>query len=208
MSSNRPVTIYGLKSSADGVIRYVGQTVTALEERLKNHLRHARKYKHRRVSCWINSVVAAGSSLEVIVLESNATWNDAERRHIANLRAKGHNLANGTDGGDGALGAPKSAEARAKISAALKGRKKSPEHVASMAAAMRGKSPSATTRAKIAGSMKGRLPANLTTIQAGNRGLTRSPELRARISATLAGRQVTSTEKLLQNLEAAHGLAR
>ena len=69
---------------------------------------------------------------------------------------------------------PCSAETRAKLSAALKGKKKSAEHIAKMSA--NATNISEETRAKMSAKKKGRVP--------WNKGMPRSEETKAKISAT------------------------
>jgi len=71
-------------------------------------------------------------------------------------REYGGLLVNKTDGGEGAIGVIASERRRAKLSAALLGRKKSPEHVANMAAGRRGIKHSDETRLKMSETRKGR----------------------------------------------------
>ncbi len=55
-----------------------------------------------------------------------------ERRLIRNLKRRGFQLLNMTDGGDGVPGNKQSAETKLKKSLALKGRKRSPETIEKM----------------------------------------------------------------------------
>lgn len=70
--------------------------------------------------------------------EDPADSNEAERRWIALLRSRGARLTNHTDGGDGGSGKV-SPEARAKISAALRGVPLTKEHREKLSRAHRGK---------------------------------------------------------------------
>lgn len=128
-------TIYGMRDPREpSVTRYVGQTIHALKCRLDRHLRAKRTYHAAR---WVRSLLAKGVRPEIFPLEQVAV-NDAdaaEVRWIANLRANGHALTNCTDGGHGSRNA--SAETRAKLSRAMRGRPKTPEHRANMSAAHR-----------------------------------------------------------------------
>lgn len=74
---------------------------------------------------------------------------------IDKLRKSGAKLANLTDGGEGVSGLRHTAEARLKMSLALKGRKLSKEHIAKCASALRGHSVSEATRAKLSAANKG-----------------------------------------------------
>lgn len=55
-----------------------------------------------------------------------------EKRIIRNLRSRGFQLLNMTDGGDGVSGSTQSEETKLKKSLALTGKKKSPEHIQKM----------------------------------------------------------------------------
>lgn len=204
----RRVAVYGLSSSLEpNAVRYIGQTVMPVHERAKVHVRHARKYAHRHISTWINSVLRSGGNIVHVVLDPDAEWNETERELIAKHRAAGASLVNGTDGGDGMVGRRMSAAAKAHLSSVMTGRKRSAEHNAALSKALTGRKTPQATRLKIAAAMKGRAPSNLEAIQAGNKGIKRGDGLKRQISEKLKGRQVTSTEKLLKNLEAARGLA-
>jgi formate-dependent nitrite reductase cytochrome c552 subunit len=104
------------------------------------------------------------------------------------------------------LGTFQSAEARAKISAAHKGRKLSPEHVAKVAAALIGKKASAETRLKLSLSHKGkRQPLSLETkakISAAHKGLKLSDERKAHLSDINKGK--TLSEEAKQKISMAH----
>ena len=198
----RVATVYGLASSADNKIRYVGQTVRSLGSRLKDHIRIARNKKHRHLSHWINKTLSNGFNVTIFVIENHVVSGDAEIRWIAWYRRHGVKLVNGTNGGDGGRLGPKTPEECKKISNALKGKKKSKEHVAAMRLVIK-KPVTKEARLKMSLAKKGKMPKNLKEIQKNNRGLIRSPEVRKRISEKLKGRQVTSTKKLLINLEKA-----
>ncbi len=185
ISNPRKCVVYGLSSSSDGRLRYVGQTVTDIGDRLKNHIRHARKYPHRHLSCWIKSVIASGHEVVADVLVDDAVWNETEISVIAKMLANGAKLVNATSGGDGALGVAWTDERRKNLSLAMTGKKKSPEHVEKMAATKRGVSLSDETKQKISAALKGKTPKNLADVQRGNKGLPRPQELRDRIRATL-----------------------
>jgi hypothetical protein len=55
----------------------------------------------------------------------------------------------------------------------------------------------------VAASLKGRTPKNLIAVQAANRGMKLSAEVRGRISASLKGRCVTDIDVLRQNIKKA-----
>lgn len=191
--------VYGLSSSEDGRIRYVGQTVGPLRRRLSHHLYKAKNERNHR-GTWISSVVRRGFGLAMVVLETGAEPHVAEQRWIAKLRGEGNALVNSTDGGLGSLGfrksdaereriramhlgKPKTAEHRDKISMALLGKPKHPDHVEKSAAAQRGRVGhpiSQEIRLKISVANKGRKKPWLAEA---NKTRVWTPEMRARISA-------------------------
>lgn len=94
-------TVYGLASTADGKIRYVGQTTKILRYRLSDHFTSARLGRVDHRSCWIRQQWKAGNKIFAFVIESHVPWNDAERRLIAWYRKHGAALTNLTSGGEG-----------------------------------------------------------------------------------------------------------
>lgn len=149
------ITKLYILSDGDGPVRYVGKTVQPLLCRLSSHRSAAKRGKDRR-SRWICSA----RDLRIhLVDEVAGSGSPQERELIASLRALGTPLVNHTDGGEGALGrvwspeareriasklrgrtaAPRSAETRAKLSAALKGRAIPPHVREAQLAAVTGK---------------------------------------------------------------------
>lgn len=128
----KKVTVYGLASSEDGKIRYVGQTTNSLSTRLRAHkTERPNTYKAR----WIRSVHRNGFSVVCFVIDRDAEWNETEIRLIAWYRKNGARLTNATSGGEGILNP--SAEVRAKISAANPRTPLTPERKAKMIAGLR-----------------------------------------------------------------------
>lgn len=124
MPEQNSITVYGLASSKDGLIRYIGQTSVSIQTRLKWHITWTlRKRDKSRRTAWIASVLRDGFELTITALETNAVKHEAEMRLIAHYKSMGVDLVNGTLGGDQCIGVPKTAEHRAKIGAAHKGRK-------------------------------------------------------------------------------------
>lgn len=209
------VTIYGLRASNDGRIRYVGQTTRSLEWRLSRHIIDSKGFKNRRICKWINSVYKSGESVIAFVIEKNAIKHDAEIRLIKWYREHGATLVNGTDGGDGLNNdadsqersrlarierwsrIPKkgpSIEARAKLSLAMKGGRN--DGLISYWQGRRGeKSPwtrppvTEETRLKLSLAAKGRLPTNLSQIHASMIGKPKPESTRMKIASTLTGRK-------------------
>lgn len=96
-------SIYGLVSSEDNIVRYIGQTMRPLEKRLNEH----KSCKKSCISCyrWIRKVIANGYEVRIELLEENCHWNDAERKWIAEYRKNFPGvLLNWSDGGCGYSG--------------------------------------------------------------------------------------------------------
>lgn len=112
-------------------IRYVGWTVHP-KRRTNFHVSVSRGVKVKgRTRCysWLKGLGKAGRQPVMLVIESGTgdEWYEAERGWITYYRMIGAPLTNHSDGGDGAPGAVPSAEKRAKIGAAHRGKKHSPE---------------------------------------------------------------------------------
>ncbi len=200
-------SVYGLCSSEDNKTRYIGQTINALDARLKNHIRHARKYRHRYISTWINSVINAGYEVAINPIVENAVWNQTGIRVIAEYKSDGFKLVNGTNGGEGQIGRVWTKEEKKAQSDRMSGKKKTDSHKRALSLANKGKTMSQETRKKISESLHGKRPKNLNSLHEMGRGRKVSDEQKAKISASLKGRQVTSTDKLLKNLEVARRVA-
>ena len=118
--------IYGLVDPLEpNHIRYVGKTRHA--SRFYNHRYEALNCSHlTHKHNWILKLLAAGRSFNMIIIQqceeniSNEYLNDLEVYYIAKYRAEGHDLTNGTDGGDGRDGTSLSDEARKKLSESAK----------------------------------------------------------------------------------------
>jgi hypothetical protein len=159
------VYIYALCHPDTHEVRYVGKT-SRLNVRLQEHLNN-KDNEDTRKSRWIAKLRREGKIPELFILETvvETAWEFAEQKWIAFFRAKGIDLVNLTDGGDGLHNpseetrkklsdiqkalfedpeyrkkfdlAIQNPERRKKLSLALKGRPKSPEHVAKSAATQR-----------------------------------------------------------------------
>lgn len=187
---NKTVTIYGLCSSEDGKIRYVGQTTQTIRARFCGHRWQAKRRQNYHISRWMAAVVRAGFSVRVFTIETDAVWNETEQRLVAWYRRHGARLVNSTDGGRGVLGLknPKVAELnrrperRAAVAAANRARAGIPRGPLSETAKakimatkkLRPWSASIETKAKMSAAAKARPPA--------------SAEARAKLSAALSGR--------------------
>jgi hypothetical protein len=116
--------VYALRdpreSDRKASLRYVGITTQKPEMRLKRHLWEARVL---RVAChrawWIRSLDALGllPVVQVLCVTSVEHAKRTEIALIAKLRAAGYGLTNLTDGGDGTVGRPIPEHVKAKMSA-------------------------------------------------------------------------------------------
>ena len=94
--------IYSLTDPITNQIRYVGKTVN-LEQRLYNHINHAKTMKYKRHVCyWVNSLLKQGKLPIMTVLEEcDINWQEREQYWIKQHK---ENLCNHTLGGEGRLG--------------------------------------------------------------------------------------------------------
>lgn len=111
MSEAYKCLLYGLYSTRDGKIRYVGQTAGPLARRYAQHLRGMRHYRGSGMTAtpvydWIKGEWAAGHGVLPRVLKRAAVWNVDECRAIEFYRNKGHWLVNTVPGCMTALVAP------------------------------------------------------------------------------------------------------
>lgn len=209
------VTVYGLASSEDGVVRYVGQTTGQLDRRLIHHHYDAKKLGTIHKSNWIRRVIERGFEIQIVPIEENAPWGSAEIKWIAWYRQNGFDLVNTTDGGEGVVGYVRDEEWRARRSAAMKGRtsprkgvKLSDETRAKISAVQKGKVISLEAREKISAALKGRKksPEHIAKVAAANRKPAMPPptqeelakhkaEKSARLSQLRKGRKLAPDHK-------------
>lgn len=78
----------------DGVIRYIGQTRQSLAKRLSYHF-HDAKSGTGRLHKWIRQT----PGVDIICIDSNATWDVSEILWIDRCRREGHDLLNVVRGG-------------------------------------------------------------------------------------------------------------
>lgn len=95
--------IYGLYSTKDNVIKYVGKTKCTLHKRLIEHIngalrRNCNTYKDN----WIRKTYNDGYKVEIKLIEEcdNSIWESREKFWIANIK----NLTNLTEGGESGHG--------------------------------------------------------------------------------------------------------
>lgn len=124
--------IYVLTHPLTGEVRYVGVTQRSLSGRLSSHVWESTHHVHRRTrrAKWIRSLSALGLRPEISAFASVVfAWQEVERAVIAQFRADGARLVNGTNGGEGTNGRVWSPnkEQRARMGAAQIGKRASPE---------------------------------------------------------------------------------
>src|SRR3954462_15746958 len=104
---NQDWYIYALREAGDTLVRYVGFT-TALGKRLSSHINDAKLGKNRAYrNKWIRSVLDAGGSIEMVVIERGVGdgWQPRETHWISWYRfIMGSKLTNSTNGGEGVFG--------------------------------------------------------------------------------------------------------
>ena len=135
--SQQTGVIYLITNTLNGK-NYVGKTKQKLEKRITQH-----KYDSRKGRPGLGAAIRKygweNFSVEVLETCPVEMLNEREMFWIRELNSKAPNGYNLTDGGDGNSGFSYSPEARAKISAAHKGKPHSEEHKAKIAAAKKGK---------------------------------------------------------------------
>jgi hypothetical protein len=193
--------------------RYVGMTQIGAEARLRIHRKTGRSPKLPSAR-WIKKHQALGEAIRVTVLEECTPENigDREAAWIERLRSEGHDLLNVTEGGRGGLpGFTHTDEARAKMSAKLKGRTFDDEWRARLSAAssLQERRPvSEETREKLRVAMvrRGPMTAEQRAKQsAAMRGRKLSAEHRAALSAGAKRRPPQSEETRRKRSETLRG---
>lgn len=134
--------------------------------------------------------------VERIDCESESAAFELEKLLIAEIGRRDLGLGplvNLTNGGDGSSGAIQSLEARAKKSAAMRGRSLSAEHVAKF----RGRVFSLETRMKISGALRGRkIPKeSIAKAAAARRGRKLSPEHVSKMVASRVGKPLSAEHR-------------
>lgn len=154
--------IYALVDPFTDQIRYTGKTVKDPKKRLIDHISGAkRKSSKNHVGNWIRSLLKKGAVpiLELLEVVPFLDWVAAEKKWIKRLRDIGCRLTNITDGGEGLCGAIFSEETREKIRKSRIGKKVvwTEEAKAKLSASLKGRKVSAETRAKISAKNKGQI---------------------------------------------------
>lgn len=157
--------IYGLFSTEDTIIRYIGYTINP-KDRLKDHIKESKRllyYRHK----WIQKVIKDGFNVEMKIFKCvpSEICGQEEMKIIKHFKELGNKLVNGNDGGIG--GNNPSPEVREKIRLSKlgnqysKGKKLTPEIIANMKRIHTGKIVSQETRDKLSKAFKGRTSPNL-----------------------------------------------
>jgi NUMOD3 motif-containing protein len=132
-------------------IRYIGQTIQSLSERLRGHIK-ARNRKKTHVSCWIKSLMDQNLEPKILPLDVAYTREELDAMEIFYIkyaREMGEDLTNHTDGGRGIKGFRHSPEEIIKQSKREKGKKLSEAHKQKIANAHKGKIVSQETKDKL-----------------------------------------------------------
>jgi hypothetical protein len=147
------VFIYGLIDPFTFKVRYIGKTIN-LKQRFDRQM-NERSNTHR---ChWIQSLRRKGKKPTQVVLQElndDEDWQAAEIKWISISKKYGWPLVNGTGGGDGVINL--SAESRAKITAAWKGRKHRPDTLLKLSESSRGRIKPEISKDILSRKMKGR----------------------------------------------------
>jgi len=202
MDNSLPRTsgIYVIVNTKNGKV-YVGKGAD-IHARWSKHKRLLKANKHYNIHlqrAWnkYGAKVFRFQTLEHCAIEQ---LDEREKHHIAIYKARGlaYNL---TDGGDGMLGNIPTAETRAKLSAANKGKKLPPfsdEHCARISAGNLGKKKSPEAIAKRLNTIKGRKYPPLSDehkrkIGLAHKGRPKSPEQMAKMTATHVQQWIVTT---------------
>lgn len=163
-ANDRPTTIYWLidvrpetqqATRSAGFPFYCGKTVDTLPRRIAAHRDSANKHPNRRISQWLK---ACGRHVRVQVVDTvpvGDDWSAVEKRWIEVIRFSFPGGANANSGGQGAPGLVHSTEARAKISAAHKGKTVSKATRVKISASHRGKKHTLESCSKRGDKMRG-----------------------------------------------------
>lgn len=103
-------TVYGLYSTEDGIIRYVGQTIQSLNRRLHQHLADSKRVDYRSYR-WIRKVLRSGYEIKIAAIEEDCVLGEAEKAWICYYKRITPNLTNVCEGGNsGPIGVKRSEE--------------------------------------------------------------------------------------------------
>jgi len=144
------VRIYLIRNTMTGT-GYIGRTVSPLQRRWTEHVSDANRRAKAPIQFAIRKYGPAAFTIELVAEASSHA--ELQALEIAWIKRLGTHVSRGgynvSLGGGGGFGVPKSAETRAKISAAAKGRRRSPEASAKQAETMRRRGLSPEHKAKL-----------------------------------------------------------
>lgn len=178
----KPCIIYGLYSSRDGELRYIGQTIHKLSDRLARH-KSCAKNKRTAVNWWFLREMKDGFEIDIRLLKVGE-FNTTEMELIEQYKSYGARLLNHTNGGNGNFGWHPSAETRANMSASQRGRRHSAESKLKISAALLGRKQPMEERQKRGSGQIGRKLSDETKarISAAHKGKKCSEETKAKLS--------------------------
>lgn len=199
--NTRPTTIYWLidvrpetlAEHPNGKPFYCGKTIKRPIDRLTDHRGDARRYSKRPIS---KRLIDCGDHVRIDIVDIvpiGVSWAEIERFWIATLRHFHPDCLNISIGGDGAPGLIQSDAVRAKLSADRKGKPRGPlsaEWRAKIGAAQKGKIISAEHRANLSAALKGRVVSDETRakLSALKKGGKHSDESRHKMSVARRGK--------------------
>lgn len=211
------VVIYGLASSENGQIRYIGQTTKTAKKRFGDHKRNVKRNPHTPVAKWIRSISNKGFHPVLVILKDDAILDDDEVEFIRVFKEYGHSLLNISRGGkynNVSDETRKKLSEKTKLSwlkrnhvmsnefgqkmrAINKGRKK-PEGFGEKISKIVKNDPirlqklhSPESQRKVALARKGKITSNLAKIHKNMKGRHLSEETKKKIAMTLIGRKAS-----------------
>lgn len=190
--------IYKVTHTTTGKV-YIGQTVRTLAKRKAEHLNAANNYSETKRPMLIHAVIRIHGSGEftwevIETCSSLAELNEREKHHIAKQNSLVPFGYNQTTGGymDGSM----AVDVRAKIAASMVRNHEDPEYRANLYAKLKGRTPpnkgkpmNEAQKAKVSAAKKA-FYADPSYVNP-NLGTKRNAEQRARIKASIAGKQLT-----------------
>lgn len=192
--------IYGLIDPLSGNVRYIGKALDP-KDRYRQHIKIKENPKTHKEK-WIFSLYKLGLTPELVIIETTIETkaNEAEQFWIAEYRAEGFQLTNGTDGGEGFFGYKPSKETIEKITAIHRGKKRSPEETIRLSKLRLGVPHTEDTRRKMSNSHLG-LTHTISEdtkhkISVSNLGKKLSEETRERMSKSQTGRKHSLETKI------------
>lgn len=92
--------VYGLKSTRDSAIRFIGQSLREPKNAYTRHLNEARKaIRKTKMTEWMRREWRAGHGVLLEIIDLNGIWNETAAALIADYRAQDRWLLNHCSGG-------------------------------------------------------------------------------------------------------------